>query len=43
MPLTSAERQCTYRKRHLDDDGEKARVQLFLSLHARKHIDRVIP
>jgi hypothetical protein len=40
MPLTNAERQARYRERHLDA-GEKARIQLFLSLHARKQLDRL--
>jgi hypothetical protein len=39
MPLSNAERQARYRERHLDA-GEKARIQLFLSLHARKQLDR---
>jgi hypothetical protein len=40
MPLTNAERQARYREPHLDA-GEKARIQLFLGLHARKQLDRL--
>jgi hypothetical protein len=40
MPLTNAERQRAYRERHLDA-GNKMRIQLFLSLHARKQLDRL--
>jgi hypothetical protein len=35
MPLTNAEKQARYRERHLGVDGEKARIQLFLSAAAR--------
>jgi hypothetical protein len=31
MALTNAEKQRAYRQRHLGHDGEKARIQLFLS------------
>jgi hypothetical protein len=41
MPLTNAERQHAYRERHLGVDGEKKRVQLFLSAHARAQLDRL--
>lgn len=40
MALTTAERQRAYRERHLDA-GEKSRMQLFLSVHARKQLDRL--
>ncbi len=41
MPLTNAERQQAYRERHLGRHGEKARIQLFLSAHARAQLDRL--
>ena len=41
MPLTNAEKRARYRERHLGVDGEKARVQLFLSAAARAQLDRL--
>jgi hypothetical protein len=40
MPLSNAQKQARYRERHLGVDGEKARVQLFLSAAARAQLDR---
>ena len=41
MPLTNAEKQRAYRERHLGADGEKARIQLFLSATAKAQLDRL--
>lgn len=41
MPLTNAEKQRAYRERHLGVHGEKARVQLFLSISARAQLGRL--
>ena len=41
MPLTNAEKQRAYRERHLRADGEKARIQLFLSATAKAQLDRL--
>jgi hypothetical protein len=41
MPLTNAEKQRAYRERHLGTDGEKARIQLFLSASAKAQLDRL--
>jgi hypothetical protein len=41
MALTNAEKQARYRDRHLGIDGEKARVQLFLSTSSKAQLDRV--
>jgi hypothetical protein len=41
-PLTNAERQARYRRRHLRDiDGEKRRLSLFLDLRARRRLERI--
>jgi predicted DNA-binding ribbon-helix-helix protein len=41
MALTNAEKQARYRERHLGVDGEKARVQLFLSADTKAQLDRL--
>jgi hypothetical protein len=41
MTLTNAEKQARYRERHLGIDGEKTRVQLFLSVEAKAQLERV--
>jgi hypothetical protein len=41
MPQTNAERQRAYRERHLGVDGEKARIQLFLSASTRAQLERL--
>jgi len=41
MALTNAEKQARYRERHLGVDGEKSRVQLFLSATAKAQLDRL--
>jgi predicted DNA-binding ribbon-helix-helix protein len=41
MALTNAEKQARYRERHLGVDGEKARVQLFLSASTKAQLDRL--
>jgi predicted DNA-binding ribbon-helix-helix protein len=41
MALTNAEKQARYRERHLGIDGEKTRVQLFLSVEAKAQLERV--
>lgn len=41
-PLTNAERQARYRRRHLKDlDGEKSRLSLFLDIHAKRRLERM--
>lgn len=40
MPMTNAERQQAYRERHLGDDGEKRRIQLFLNASTRAQLAR---
>jgi hypothetical protein len=41
MPLTNVEKQRPYRERCLGVDGEKARVQLFLSARTRAQLGRL--
>jgi hypothetical protein len=41
MALTNAEKQARYRERHLGIEGEKARLQLFLSAATRAQLDRL--
>jgi hypothetical protein len=41
MPATNAERQVRCRERHLGADGERARIDVFLSAHAKKQLDRL--
>jgi len=41
MALSNAEKQARYRERHLGRHGEKARVQLFLSIGARAQLGRL--
>jgi hypothetical protein len=41
MALTNAEKQARYRERHLGVDGEKKRIQLFLSATTRAQLDRL--
>jgi hypothetical protein len=41
MALTSAERQRRYRERHLGFDGNKVRIELFISIHAKAQIGRL--
>ena len=41
MALSNAEKQRRYRERHLGVDGEKARIQLFLSATTRAQLDRL--
>jgi hypothetical protein len=41
MALTNEGKQARYRKQHLGIDGEKTRVQLFLSVEARALLERV--
>jgi hypothetical protein len=41
MPMTSAEKQRAYRERHLGFNGEKSRVQLVLSVHAKFQLERL--
>jgi hypothetical protein len=41
MALTNAEKQRAYRQRHLGRDGEKARIQLFLSATTRAQLNRL--
>jgi hypothetical protein len=41
MPMTSAEKQRAYRERHLGFYGEKSRVQLVLSVHAKFQLERL--
>jgi hypothetical protein len=41
MALTNAEKQARYRERHLGRRGEKARVQLFLSIDTKAQLDRL--
>jgi hypothetical protein len=41
MVLTNAQKQARYRQRHLGVDGEKSRVQLFLSATAKAQLDRL--
>jgi hypothetical protein len=41
-PMTNAERQAAYRKRHLESvDGEKRRLSLFVDLHAHAQLERL--
>jgi hypothetical protein len=41
MALSNAEKQARYRERHLGVDGEKARLQLFLSADTKAQLDRL--
>jgi hypothetical protein len=41
MAPTNAGKQARYRQRHLDVDGEKARVQLVVSAATRAQLDRL--
>jgi macrodomain Ter protein organizer (MatP/YcbG family) len=41
MALSNAEKQRRYRERHLGGDGEKAKIQLVLDVHAKTQLDRV--
>jgi hypothetical protein len=41
MALTNAQKQARYRERHLGVDGEKARVQFFLSANTKAQLGRL--
>jgi hypothetical protein len=41
MPFNNAEKQRRYRERHLGAGGNKARIQLFLSLAERTRLNRL--
>jgi hypothetical protein len=40
MALRNAEIQARYRERHLGFNGEKKRIQLFISINARAQLER---
>jgi len=41
MALSEAEKQRRYRERHLSWDGDKQRIQCYLSVHAKAQLDRL--
>jgi hypothetical protein len=41
MAITNAEKQARYRTRHLGVDGTKVAVHFFLSVPAKKQLDRL--